>query len=155
MKRSTDIINFCDFVKIDNKKLRRFITLLDTELPPEFRAPEGTLSIAIFDDPALAKIHEDFMNNPAPTDVITFDGDNTEDNAGEICASAEMAMKCAPKFSNTASRELSLYVAHGYLHLAGVDDIAEADAKIMRYAESLALAILDKHFKTQIFKFND
>lgn len=155
MKRTTDIINFCEKLVVDKRKLRRFITLLDAELPNKFKAPEGTLSIAFFDDAGLAKIHEDFMNNPAPTDVITFEGDEFDsDDAGEICASADMAVKCAKKFNNTPSRELSLYVAHGYLHLAGVDDIAEEDAKIMRQAEALALEILDKHFKTQIFKFN-
>ncbi len=156
MKRSTDIINFCKNVSVDKRKLRRFIDLLDSELPEDLKAPQGTLSIAIFSDEALAKIHDDFMNNPAPTDVITFDGDEfDEDDAGEICASADMAKKMAKSFDNTQSRELSLYIAHGYLHLAGVDDITPEDAVKMRASEKLALAILDKHFKTEIFKFND
>lgn len=155
MNRKTDINNFCAFVSVDKPKLRRFVSLLDAELPHELRAPHGTLSVAIFNDADLAKIHLDFMQNPAPTDVITFEGDEFDpDDAGEICASAETAFKNAPQFGNTASRELSLYVAHGYLHLAGVDDIAEEDAKKMRAAEALALEILDKHFKTPIFKYD-
>ncbi len=156
MKRQTDIINFCKDISVDKRKLRRFVDLLDAELPENLRAPQGTLSIAIFSDEALAKIHEDFMNNPAPTDVITFEGDEfDEDDAGEICVSAQMAKKMAKQFANTPSRELSLYVAHGYLHLAGVDDIAPEDAVKMRASEKLALATLDKHFKTDIFKYND
>ena len=150
MNRKTDINNFCAFVSVDKPKLRRFVSLLDAELPHELRAPHGTLSVAIFNDADLAKIHLDFMQNPAPTDVITFEGDEFDpDDAGEICASAETAFKNAPQFGNTASRELSLYVAHGYLHLAGVDD-----TKKMRAAEALALEILDKHFKTPIFKYD-
>ncbi len=156
MNRSIDINNFCKNLVIDKTKLRRYIKYLDVEMPADYKAPQGTLSIAFFDDDGLAKIHADFMNNPAPTDVITFEGDEfDDDDAGEICASADMALKCAKKFDNTPSKELSLYVAHGYLHLAGVDDISEADAKIMRKAETIALQILDKHFKTQIFKFHD
>ena len=120
------------------------------------RAPEGVLSVAIFDDRDIAKIHADFMNKPDPTDVITFEGDPSDpEEAGEICISADTARSNAAKFSNTFSRELSLYVAHGYLHLAGVDDISETDAKVMRRAETLALAIHDKHFKKPIFTFND
>ena len=104
----------------------------------------------------IAKIHADFMNKPDPTDVITFEGDPSDpEEAGEICISADTARSNAAKFSNTFSRELSLYVAHGYLHLAGVDDISETDAKVMRRAETLALAIHDKHFKKPIFTFND
>ena len=154
MQRQIDITNFNSNLKVDNRKLRRFIELLDAELPKEFKAPQGTLSVAFFTDEGLAKIHEDFMDNPAPTDVITFEGDELyDDDAGEICASADMALKRAKDFNNTPSRELSLYIAHGYLHLAGVDDISEDDAKIMRFAENLALKILDKHYKTQIFTF--
>jgi len=156
MMRQIDISNLHKKTRVDNAKLRRFIRLLDAEMPPQFRAPAGTLSLAITDDALIAKIHADFMNKPSPTDVITFEGDPDDaDDGGEICASADTAISNAPKFSNTPSRELSLYFAHGYLHLAGVDDIAEEDAKIMRRAEALALEILDKHFKTPIFKFDD
>ena len=156
IKRYTDINSFYPKVFADKRRLRRFVELLDAELPPEFRAPEGVLSVAVFDDRDIAKIHADFMNKPDPTDVITFEGDPSDpEEAGEICISADTARSNAAKFSNTFSRELSLYVAHGYLHLAGVDDISEPDAKVMRRAETLALAIHDKHFKKPIFTFND
>lgn len=155
-RRTVDIINFYGGAEVDKQKLRRFVRLLDAELPDGFKAPEGDLSIAVFGDGGIAKIHKDFMNKPTPTDVITFEAFSDGDGqAGEICVSAETAKAAAPKFGNTPSRELSLYVAHGYLHLAGVDDIAEADARVMRKMENECLKILDAHFKTPIFKFND
>ena len=125
---------------------------LDANLPDKFKAPDGTLSIAIFDDAEIAKIHADFMNKPDATDVITFEGE--DDMVGEVCASAERALDWSKKFGTTASAELSLYVAHGYLHLAGIDDIAEEDALIMREGEKLALDILYKKFRTPIFIYN-
>ena len=153
--RTVDIINFCAEVEVDKPKLRRFVRLLDAELPAAFRAPRGDLSIAVFDDRGIAKIHKDFMNKPSPTDVITFEAYPDDDGqAGEICVSAQTAKAAAPKFGNTPSRELSLYVAHGYLHLAGVDDIRSEDAKLMRKMEAACLAILDVRFKTPIFKFD-
>lgn len=45
-------------------------------------------------------------------------------------------------------------MAHGYLHLAGIDDVAEEDALVMREGEAEALKILDKKFRKPIFTFN-
>ncbi len=140
-------------LEFDKRKLRRFINLLDEKLPKKFRAPSGTLSIALFNDKDIAKIHADFLNKPNETDVITFEGDHEDDFAGEVCAGAERALKCAEIYNTTPSRELCLYVAHGYLHLAGVDDIAPEDAAIMRQAEAEALKILDKNFRKPIFTY--
>ena len=150
--RQIDISNFCDFVEIDKRKLLRFVHELDANLPQNFRALPGVLSIAVFNDADLTRIHADFMNKPTPTDVITFEGE--EEMLGEICASAERALDWYKKFGTTASQELSLYIAHGYLHLAGIDDISEADAREMRRGESFAMDILRRKFKTPIFKFN-
>ena len=154
MQRHTDISDFSNMVSFDKRRLRKFIDLLDAKLPNEYKAPQGTFSIAIFNDKDLAKIHADFLNKPSETDVITFEGDADDDFAGEVCVSAERALKCANQYNTTPSRELCLYVAHGYLHLAGVDDIAPEDAVIMRKAEALALEILDNNFRKPIFKYN-
>ncbi len=152
MRRIVESCNNSKNVKFKSKDLELFINTLDRTLPENLKAPMGNLSIGVFDNADLAKIHLDFLNDPKETDVITFDGDETG-FGGEICVSAERAMQYGPKFGNTANRELCLYVAHGYLHLAGVNDIEEEDAKKMRAAEKIALEILDKNFKQPIFKF--
>ena len=155
MKRQTDISDMSGgLISFDRRRLRRFIDKLDALLPKELKAPEGTLSIEIFNDSDLAKIHAQFLDDPAETDVITFGGDSEDSFAGEICASAERALKCAKNYSSTPSRELCLYIAHGYLHLAGLDDVSCDDAAAMRKAEALAMEILDKNFKKPIFKYN-
>jgi len=41
------------------------------------------------------------------------------------------------------SRELSLYLIHGWLHLAGYDDRSEAERTQMRAAEKDALDLLE------------
>ena len=148
-KRSVDILDMSGMLEFDPRRLRKFVRALDSDLPAHLRAPDGDLSVALFDDARIAKIHADFMNIPTATDVITFDGEF----AGEICASAETAFARAGDFDNTPSRELCLYVAHGYLHLAGVDDVSDEDALKMRAAEAEAMKILDAHFRKPIFKF--
>ncbi len=144
--------NHSRILKIDKRGLSKFVRALDGNLPPHLRAPEGDISVAFFDDNGLRAIHKKFLNDPGKTDVITFSGD--EDLAGEICVSAERALDWSKKFGNTPDRELALYVAHGYLHLAGLDDIAESDAAKMRLAESEALKIFDANFDAPFFKFS-
>jgi len=151
--RKIDILDKSGMMEFEPRRLKAFVRALDALLPKKYRAPDGDLSIALFKDSELAQIHADFLQDASETDVITFEGDPEEDFAGEVCASAERAFKCAAGYGSTPSRELCLYVAHGYLHLAGIDDIAEADALEMREGEALALKILDKKFKKPIFTY--
>ncbi len=122
-------------------RVERLFTALD-DLETCSIAP-GELSIAFVDDDTLAQIHKKFMNDPTSTDVITFPGDAEMDFAGEICVSVDHAQKAAPKHGNTLARELTLYLVHGWLHLAGYDDIASQDRKKMRTAEKQTLRALE------------
>jgi probable rRNA maturation factor len=122
--------------------------------------PVGELSLVFLTDPALAKIHGDFMHDPSATDVITFDGDPLSGLAGEICVSADTAWKYVGSALEPTSRtrspqaatlqrefaaELTLYVVHGWLHLSGYDDLHPPKKRRMRAAESRAMKLLAAH----------
>ena len=154
MMRQVRICNLSELVEFDAARVRRLVRSLD-ELPAHMRAPRGWISIAVMDDEKLAQIHADFLNDPSKTDVITFEGDPDDDFAGEICVSAERALEVARNYSNSPDAELCLYIAHGFLHLAGIDDIAPEDAKKMRAAEAEAAALIVRKFKKPIFKFKE
>lgn len=123
--------------------------------------PAGTLSVAFLGDDEICRMHEEFLSDPTKTDVITFpgdevfsapreraaadDGDSGDDDgafAGEICVCVDQALRMADELKTTPADELLLYLVHGWLHLAGLDDIEEADRKAMRAAEALALDLL-------------
>ena len=134
--------------------------------------PAGELSIVFLTDPALAKIHAEFMDNPTATDVITFEGNPAAELGGEICVSADTAARyvglslapaaaqrrvsvlLAPRISNHGrgkpalrkafATELTLYVVHGWLHLAGYDDLKPTKKRRMRAAEKRAMALLQQ-----------
>ena len=121
--------------------------------------PPGELSIVFLTDPALAKIHADFMDDPSATDVITFEGDPSAGLAGEICVSADTAARFvglplvgtpergrrqAPSLQELFATELTLYVVHGWLHLSGYDDLRPDKKRRMRAAERRAMALLQK-----------
>lgn len=94
------------------------------------------LSVAIVDDPTIASLHAEFLDDPEPTDVLSFLLDRTDDSLeGEVVASADTAANSAPKFGNTAEDELLLYVIHGSLHLVGYDDASPKLRKEMRAME--------------------
>ena len=109
----------------------------------EFPIVGGELSIALVDDATIAQIHNDFMGDPSPTDVITFPADPTMETAGEIVVSVDHARRRSEELGEPFSRELSLYLVHGWLHLAGYDDHEAEDQRRIRGAEQTALRIID------------
>ena len=100
------------------------------------------LSVAFLDEAAVCDLHARFLDNPDPTDVITFPADDAEDyRVGEICISIDEALKY-PQYA--LEDELTLYLVHGWLHLAEYDDIDPEDRLVMREMEQTALAFLDR-----------
>jgi probable rRNA maturation factor len=130
-------------LRLDRRALARVIAALDARAA-DFRGgcPPGELSLVFLTDAAQARLHADFLNDPTPTDVITFEGDPALAVAGEICVSADTAAAYAKKHRRELSPELTLYVVHGWLHLAGYDDLQPTKKRIMRRAEARAMGIL-------------
>ncbi|MFT4902139.1 MAG: putative rRNA maturation factor [Lentimonas sp.] len=113
------------------------------EASRQFPITPGELSIVFVDDATIAQVHNDFMDDPTPTDVITFPANPEMESAGEIIVSVDHAITRADELGLPFSRELSLYLVHGWLHLAGYDDRNATDRTAMREAEAKALNILD------------
>jgi probable rRNA maturation factor len=113
-----------------------------TAKPTESAVPNGELSLAFLTDAALARIHDDFLDDPTTTDVITFEGNASLESAGEICVSADTAATFAATHDRDFSEELTLYIVHGWLHLAGYDDLKPAKKRRMRAAETRAMDLL-------------
>lgn len=126
--------------------VRRVISLLDAHAEQiagaAFPPPAGELSVVFMTDAALAALHGRFLNDPTSTDVITFEGDGALGVAGEICVSADTAAAYAREHDRDFRTELTLYVVHGWLHLAGHDDLQPAKKRAMRRAEARAMRVL-------------
>lgn len=90
------------------------------------------LSVAIVNDDTIAEINERFLAHTGPTDVISFD---LGDGLGELIVSAERAVAMAKKLRRPPRGELALYLVHGLLHLAGMDDHTAVGRRAMRTAE--------------------
>jgi probable rRNA maturation factor len=146
--RDVAIANRHPLLRFDRRKVTEVIRLLDQSSPSLAPAssviPTGDLSIVFLTDPELARLHGEFMNDPSPTDVITFEGNPLLGTAGEICVSADTASAYARAHGRDFSTELTLYMVHGWLHLAGYDDLVPEKKRAMRRAESRALRLLQR-----------
>jgi len=161
MTREVAITNRHPRLRFKRAEVARVIHTLEANLAairiPQSAIPQGELSLVFLTDPALARIHADFMADPTATDVITFEGDRAAGLAGEICVSADTAWKYVGSALAPTSRtrspqaatrqkafsaELTLYLVHGWLHLAGYDDLQPAKKRRMRAAEKRAIALL-------------
>lgn len=130
-------------LKLDRHAVAAVIATLDAHATRfQGGCPPGELSLVFLTDPALAQLHADFLADPSTTDVITFEGDASFGSAGEICVSADTAAAYARQHGRDFSAELTLYVIHGWLHLAGYDDLQPAKKRRMRAAEARAQGIL-------------
>ena len=154
MSREIAINNSHPRLRVDRPTLARVIRLLDGA-SDRFNggAPTGELSIALMTDDAIADVHAQFLADPTTTDVITFEGEPDFGTAGEICVSADTAEAFAANHHHDFSTELTLYVVHGWLHLAGYDDLEPVKKRRMRAAEKRAMTLLASHLRKPIFRW--
>lgn len=140
-------------LKVDRGSLSAAVAVLDAH-GGRFRGgcPPGTLSLAFLTDAALARLHGQFLGDASPTDVITFPGDPELSSAGEVCVSVDAAKRRTGTVAARLSREITLYVVHGWLHLAGYGDKAPAERRSMRLAEARAMKLLSASASRPRFK---
>jgi probable rRNA maturation factor len=117
--------------------------------------PTAQISVALVDDSQMAELNLRHLNHEGPTDVLTFDLRDDDDNRpagqdgpagggleGEIVVSVDTAAREARRRGHEVDAEASLYAVHGTLHLLGYDDRREQDAVRMHTVEDEILSSL-------------
>jgi probable rRNA maturation factor len=102
--------------------------------------PLAELSILLVDEGEMANLHERWMDEPGPTDVLSFPMDelrpgrvdtDPDDDAdpgmvGDVVLCPAVAEKQGKEAGHSVQDELELLCTHGILHLLGYDH-AEPD----------------------------
>jgi probable rRNA maturation factor len=104
--------------------------------------PLAELSILLVDEAAMTELHEKWMDEPGPTDVLSFpmdelrpghmsggadeDGETDPGLLGDVVLCPSVAERQARAAGHSTGDELELLCAHGILHLLGYDH-AEPD----------------------------
>ena len=84
------------------------------------------LSLSFVDEAEIAELHERFMDEPGPTDVLSFPLDDVDEAKGPDGVRLLGDVVVAPSVAATNNPdapedELRLLVVHGILHLLGYD----------------------------------
>ena len=108
--------------RIGKAALPGCLAVLKSPDAPLVSLPE--IEITIVDDEDIARVHGDFLDDPTPTDVITF-------HHGEILISADTAQRQGLDHGKSVDHEIALYLIHGLMHLAGWDDHDADEAREM------------------------
>ena len=150
-KRRVQIYNPCKALEFDDQALKTIFHFLDEAAP--YTIPPGDLSLALLQAEDHSRLHQDYLDDPSPTDVITFPGDADANLAGEICVSIDTAHEYAKNNNSNFSSELVLYFVHGWLHLAGFDDQNEKDRQAIRKEEEVCMSLLETNGKLPLFNY--
>ena len=104
----------------------------------------GSLSVVFVDDGEMRDLNRRFLEHDHATDVLAFPFDEAMDGVGgEVVVSVETAEREADARGRPFLDELLLYVAHGILHLTGMEDHTPAGRRAMQRAADRVLGDLD------------
>jgi probable rRNA maturation factor len=136
-KYSITINNAQSKLPVDGRRLRKAVRMILEDAS----IARAKIGVAVVDDPTIAELHERYLDDPDPTDVLSFVLEKSRDHIeGEIVVSADTARNSAKRYKWPAEDELLLYVIHGALHLVGFDDTTQKKRAKMREKEGEYLA---------------
>lgn len=102
---------------------------------------DAELAIVLVDEGAMEQLHVQWMDEPGPTDVLSFPMDElrpgTEDSPtppgllGDIVLCPQVAQAQAEAAGHPTLAELQLLTTHGILHLLGFDHAEPDEEKEM------------------------
>lgn len=103
------------------------------------RLNERELSILLCDDPTIHELNRDYRDKDSPTDVLAFTmlegmfGPELESNGvlGDVVISIETATRQAAEQQRSVEDEVAMLLAHGILHLLGLDHPTRAEERRM------------------------
>jgi probable rRNA maturation factor len=103
--------------------------------------PDAELGIVFVDEAAMEQLHLQWMDEPGPTDVLSFPMDElrpgNEDNLtpagllGDIVVCPQVAIAQAEAAGHSPLEEMLLLTTHGMLHLLGFDHAEPEEEKEM------------------------
>jgi probable rRNA maturation factor len=109
--------------------------------------PLAELSVLLVDEAAMTELHVKWMDEPGPTDVLSFpmdelrpghlsggadeDGETDPGLLGDVVLCPAVAERQAREAGHSTEAELELLCAHGILHLLGYDHAEPEEHKEM------------------------
>jgi probable rRNA maturation factor len=125
-------------IPVDESALQRLVSFALDELHVH---PDAELAIVLVDEAAMEQLHVQWMDEPGPTDVLSFPMDELRPGSedmqtpagllGDIVLCPQVAIAQAETAGHSTQDELQLLTTHGLLHLLGFDHAEPAEEKVM------------------------
>jgi probable rRNA maturation factor len=125
-------------VDVDEPALQRLVTYALDQLHVH---PDADLAIVLVDEAAMEQLHVQWMDEPGPTDVLSFPMDELRPGSddlitpagllGDIVLCPQVAIAQAETAGHSTLDELLLLTTHGLLHLLGFDHAEPDEEKEM------------------------
>ena len=119
--------------------------------------PDTDLALVFVDEPAMEVLHIQWMDEPGPTDVLSFPMDELRPGSegqltpagllGDIVVCPQVAAAQAEVAGHETINEILLLTTHGVLHLLGFDHAEPEEEKEMF---GLQREILEAFFASEI-----
>ena len=98
--------------------------------------PECEISLTFVDVNEMEELHIKWMDEPGPTDVLSFPMDMPESKGevvtlGDIVIAPAVAAKQAQDAGHSVEAEIYILATHGLLHILGYDHADPDEEKVM------------------------
>ena len=117
--------------------------------------PQSELSILLVDPETMSAYHEKYMDEPGPTDVLSFPMDELRAPTGgeepplgllgDIVLCPEVTAAQAAENNRTPEEEADYLLIHGLLHLLGHDHSEPGEKKVMFVLNDKIIAAWSAH----------
>lgn len=134
-------------VTVDEAKLQRLAKYAFEALHVH---PDAELAIVLVDEAAIEQLHVQWMDEPGPTDVLSFPMDELRPGSiekptppgllGDVVICPQVAEQQAATAGHSTEQEILLLLTHGILHLLGFDHATpEEEAEMFGLQRDLLL----------------
>lgn len=112
--------------------------------------PDAELAVVLVDEAAIEQLHVQWMDEPGPTDVLSFPMDELRPGSldrptpagllGDVVICPQVAEAQAEQAGHSTEQEIHVLLTHGMLHLLGFDHAtADEEAEMFGLQRDLLL----------------
>ncbi len=141
-----DIENRSSF-SFDLLKLEKIALFVMSELKLH---PKQELSLSLVNDEEMEELHQKWMNESGPTDVMSFRLSEISEfdySLGDVVISPNIAYRDAKGLKKAPALHLIFLLVHGILHLIGFDHQKSAERNEMQNLENELMKKINREFK--------
>ncbi len=119
-----NLFNNYDELKVYKKTIFYILRLAYSFLGQKDRM---IVNVILVSNKEIQRLNKEYRNLDKPTDVLSFENDNYDNEIGDIFISIEKVIEQAKAYHHSFERELAFLSLHGLLHCLGYDHLNEED----------------------------